>query len=66
MKPQPQKCFGYCVIYRHKKTQEGRQMGMLGAGAVRLPPALSSLLASIARHVGLPDAKLKELGRRYY
>jgi len=46
-------------------TKEARQLGALGAERrallpVRLPPAVSSLLARIAQHAGLPDAKIAE------
>jgi hypothetical protein len=63
IKPQPLKGLAYCVIYRHKNTQEARQVWILGAGwrtppQARLSPAVSSLLARIAQHEGLPDAKI--------
>ena len=53
-------------LMRYIQTHEypgSRQMGILGAERrapppVRLSPAVSSLLARIAQHVGLPDAKI--------
>jgi hypothetical protein len=66
MVPPPLKGLGYCVTYRHENTQVARQVGMLGAvrrapPLVRPSPALSSLLARIAQHTGLPDTKIERI-----
>jgi hypothetical protein len=64
LKPQSLREFCYFVIYRHKNTQEARQVGIIGVERrapplVRLSPAKSSLLARLAQHAGLPDAKIE-------
>jgi hypothetical protein len=64
MKPQPLKGLDHFVIYKHKSTQESRQVGILGAERCAPPkarwsPAVWSLLARIAMYVGLPDAKIE-------
>ena len=66
---QPLNGLNQCVIYRHKNTQEARQVGILGAERrapplVRLSPAVLSLLACIAQDLGLQDAFSEVLGRR--
>jgi len=53
IKPQPLKGLAYCIIYRHKNTQEERLLGIIGVERrapppVRLSPAVSSLLPRIA------------------
>jgi hypothetical protein len=62
-KLQPLKGLGHCITYRHKSTREARQVGELGeerraSPPARLSPVVSSLLARIAKHEELPDAKI--------
>jgi hypothetical protein len=62
IKSQQLKGLGYCVLYRHKNTQQARQVGILGAEG-RAPPLIRkpvmSLLARIAKHIELPDATIE-------
>jgi hypothetical protein len=64
MKPHQLKRLGYCAIYRHDNPQEARHVGILGAERrapplVRRSPAVTFLLARIAKHVEYPDAKIE-------
>jgi hypothetical protein len=65
MKPQSLKGLDYCVKYRHKNTQDARQVQILGAERrapplPRLSPAVSLLLTRIAPDIILsPPAPAK-------